>query len=747
MKYALLGLRAGTISAFILTLWSFLGVMGPLEEASEASGLLYVATAYGVLGFPELLFALALGVLIAIWHTTLKKSLGDGWVKALAKPDLDRRVASMILAAPIGAGIVAVFMRFVHVLVTSKFQRVTFQSLGLALAAAAAVVGVLLISPLLTGGIGAVLGRIPPLSSEDSDKPRATIASLLLLAVGGLVVMIGGYFYAAGLNVWPAQTLQMGVAFVVMPVLFIAVMMKFEIKRIAWQIGVPIAGLLVALFCFYGAWGWSSSNADMSSATTQKSKLLSVFAARLQPFADKDKDGYAGSMGGIDCDDNNPEIFPGAKDVPGNGIDEDCSGKDAPLPSFEDHPSRKIVKRALDAANNAAIKKAEQIPDPPKNVVVILIDTLRADHMGFMGYERKTSPNIDALAAESIIFEDAYATAPHTPRSIPCLFFGRYPSHIKWRGGQYNYPKVRPENLSMFEVLQENGWKNYGFSSHFYFQEKRGMWQGFEAWDNEGAGTIAESNEDIASPRTWAKTEPKLAELAAASKKEGAAPFGVFLHLFEPHSRWIGHDEYDFGKGDTPAERHINNYDSEIAYVDAYVGKVVAKLKALGIYDDTVIILTSDHGEAFQDHGLFFHGQNLYDEVIKVPLLIRVPGWKPRRVEGPISLVDVAPTYLDLMDISVPQDFEGQSLVATMLGKAPVPDRPIFSELLPYTNWKEHHKVIIQGDLKYIRVLTSNTQQLYDLSKDPKEKNDLSRTNKEDVEKMRAKLDAWMSGG
>jgi len=462
---------------------------------------------------------------------------------------------------------------------------------------------------------------------------------------------------------------------------------------------------------------------------------------------DRDGDGTFRNCEPFDCDDNNPEIFPGAKDVPGNGIDEDCSGKDAPLPSFEDHPSRKIVKRALDAANNAAIKKAEQIPDPPKNVVVILIDTLRADHMGFMGYERKTSPNIDALAAESIIFEDAYATAPHTPRSIPCLFFGRYPSHIKWRGGQYNYPKVRPENLSMFEVLQENGWKNYGFSSHFYFQEKRGMWQGFEAWDNEGAGTIAESNEDIASPRTWAKTEPKLAELAAASKKEGAAPFGVFLHLFEPHSRWIGHDEYDFGKGDTPAERHINNYDSEIAYVDAYVGKVVAKLKALGIYDDTVIILTSDHGEAFQDHGLFFHGQNLYDEVIKVPLLIRVPGWKPRRVEGPISLVDVAPTYLDLMDISVPQDFEGQSLVATMLGKAPVPDRPIFSELLPYTNWKEHHKVIIQGNLKYIRVLTSNTQQLYDLSKDPKEKNDLSRTNKEDVEKMRAKLDAWMSGG
>ncbi len=746
MKYALLGLRAGTISALILTLWSFLGVMGPLEEASEASGLLYVATAYGVLGFPEIMFALALGVLIALWQTTLKKSLGDGWQRALARPEIDRRVASIILAAPVGAGFVAALMHQVHYQVTSKFLRVTFQSLGLALAAGAIVVGVILFSPILIGAISAVLARVPFFAAEDSEKPRATLAALILLAAGGLAVMIGGYVYASGLNVWPAQTLQMGVAFVLMPVLFTVVMLKFEIKRLAWHAGVPIAGLLIALFCFDGAWDWTSSNPDMSRATTRESKLLSLFVTRLQPFADRDGDGYAGRMGGADCDDENPDIFPGAQDKPGNGIDEDCSGKDAPLPSFEDHPSRKIVKRALNAANNAAVKKAEQIPDPPKNVVVILIDTLRADHMGFMGYERKTSPNIDALAAESIIFEDAYATAPHTPRSIPCLFYGRYASHIKWNGAQYNFPKVRPENLSMFEILQEAGWKNYGFSSHFYFEEKRGMWQGFEAWDNEGAGTIAESNDDIASPRTWAKTEPKLAELAAASKQEGAAPFGIFLHLFEPHSRWIGHEEYDFGKGDSPRERHINNYDSEIAYVDAYVGKVVAKLNELGIYDDTVIILTSDHGEAFQDHGLFFHGQNLYDEVIKVPLLIRVPGWTPRRVEGPISLIDVAPTYLDLVNLSSPQEFEGQSLVAAMLGKAPVPDRPVFSELLPYTSWKEHHKVVIQGDLKYIRVLTAGTQELYDLSKDPGEQKDLSRTNKEDVEKMRAKLDAWMSG-
>ena len=142
---------------------------------------------------------------------------------------------------------------------------------------------------------------------------------------------------------------------------------------------------------------------------------------------------------------------------------------------------------------------------------------------------------------------------------------------------------------------------------------------------------------------------------------------------------------------------------------------------------------------------VLFHGQNLYDEVIKVPLLIRVPGWKPRRVEGPISLVDVAPTYLDLMDISVPQDFEGQSLVATMLGKAPVPDRPIFSELLPYTNWKEHHKSLIYGDKKLIKVFTAGTSELYDIEQDPAEQQNIASEDKESYQKLDRMLSDWIN--
>ena len=326
------------------------------------------------------------------------------------------------------------------------------------------------------------------------------------------------------------------------------------------------------------------------------------------------------------------------------------------------------------------------------------------------------------------------------------MFFSRYPSHMKWRGAQYNYPKVRPENLGWFEVLADKGWDNYGMSSHFYFEPKRGMDQGFKQWNNDGFGTIAESNDDIAAPRIWAKTEPLIKELATKHAAGDAPPFALFVHLFEPHGRWIAHKEHDFGKGETVAQRHINKYDSEIAYVDTYIGKLIASLKDQGLYEDTVFVLTSDHGEAFKDHGLFFHGQNLYNEVIKVPLIVRVPGWKPREVEGPISLIDLAPTHLDLVGLTIPTDFEGQSLAPAMLGQEPVPNRPVFSELLPYTNWKEHHKAVIHGDLKYVNVLTAGTTQLYDLKADPKEQKDLSRdpAYKEKAAKMRATLDTWM---
>lgn len=740
MKHILTGLRAGTVAALALTLWSFLGANAAMADASEATGLFYILTAFGLLGLPQIIFGAVLGGLVAGWASLL----GADIRLKLRDPDVDRRVAAALLSAPVLAGVVAAGVGVLHVAVTAKFVRTSFQALGLALGAGLLAAGALAAACLPFGAFWALLARVFP-APDDDTQPRATMTVLGVYAIGAFGAAIFGYQYAAGLNVWSTTLLRMGLAAVlVTPVLFVA-MSKFAGDRLAWRLGVPIAGTIAAVICFFGAFGWSSSSAPMRRATTQDSALLAATARALQPLADADGDGYASGLGGVDCDDTNPEVYPGAQEIPGNGVDENCSGSDAPIPGLQESQSYKTIHLAIDTARTAAAKKAAQIPDPPKNLVFILVDTLRSDHLGYFGYERDTSPHIDQVAKDSVTFMDTYAAGPHTPRSIPMIFFSRYPSRTKWRHAHWNYPIVLPENLGLFEVLDEHGWYNVGVSSHHYFSEEQGIRQGFDEWDNSGAGTIPESNVDIASPRIWKKLEPTIDRLAERrqAKKE---PFALFVHLFEPHAQWIGHDEYDFGRGETTRERHINDYDSEIAFVDEYVGKIVDKLKAKGLYDDTVFVLTSDHGEGFNEHGYYFHGQTLYNEVLHVPLLIHVPGWNERKVDGPVSLLDVAPTLLDLFEISIPADFEGKSLVSAMMGRTGVPDRPIFSELLPYTNWKEKNEAIIDGDDKFIINVTNGVEELYDLSEDPGEQHNLRQERKERGDELKKRLYQFMQG-
>jgi arylsulfatase A-like enzyme len=752
------GLRAGVLTTLLLTLWSFIAISAQMDDAggSQGAGLLYILTAFGLLATLELGLGAAFGALIALWQTTLARLArpepADTW---LALPSRDALAAAALLAAPLLAAIPAALVLGVHLGVTGSFARVTFQALGLALVAAVGMIGALLASPVLLLPLrGLLLKR----GADDATQPTRTRLALTILGAIALLGLAACALYAARLEVFPRGLIAQAVAAVALPPALTLLMRRAPaaLQRPAWTIGLPIAGLLAGLACFAGAWGWASSSSDMRQAVSKKEALATSLARVYQRFGDRDHDGAPGSMGGFDCDDHNKDVYPGAEDIPGDGIDQDCSGEDAKPPEAEDHPSRKIVSLAFDAARKAANREASKaqgeqggqaaLPPAPKNVLIVLVDTLRPDHLGFMGYERPTSPNLDKLAARSIVFAGAHAPAPHTPRSIPPLFFSRWASHMKWIGAQYNYPKIKPENLGLFEVLKERGWKNQAVTSHFYFEEKRNIHQGFDRWDNAGATDIPGSNEDIASPRTWARVEPLMEKLAAQQKEPGAAPFGLFVHMFEPHSKWIGHPEYKFDGGDETKTRHMANYDSEVAFVDAYIGKILDKLAETGLDKNTVVVIVSDHGEAFMDHGKYFHGQDLYEEILRVPMVIHVPGWPARRVEGAVSLVDLAPTLVDLFELTIPPDFEGASMLDAMTGAAPVPaDRPIFAELLPYTHLAEHHVAMILGDYKLIRVITAGTEELYNLKADPTEQTNLLDKEPEQAKRMRAALDAWLS--
>ncbi|MFW5967224.1 MAG: sulfatase-like hydrolase/transferase [Persicimonas sp.] len=735
MNRILTGLRAGVFSALILTLCSFAGALEGMSEAETTTGILYVLSAYGLFGLPQILYGALIAGGVLLWRTRLEENMRE-WV---ADPIFDRRLAAALVSAPLLAGAVGAGVRALHLGVTSTFARETYQALGLGLAAFALTSIAFFLTPLLVALFTALIARLYPDDDGATRVPRATLTVLGMYAIAIVGGLIFAYRYALSLEVWNTGLVRMAYgALLITPILY-GLMSRFDVQRLAWRVGVPVAGTAAVLIGFGGAAFWTSTHDELRSAVNEGRTLYSKTARLLQPLADGDGDGYPDHFGGVDCDDSDPDVYPGAPEEPGNGVDENCSGEDMPPPSAQDHPSRGVVSRAIDAARNRATQRAEQIPDPPPNIVFILVDTVRQDHLGYAGYERDTSPNIDSVADEATAFHDTYAPSPHTPRSIPPLFFSRYPSRMAWNGPQFNYPKIRPENLSLFEVLEEEGYLNVGMTSHFYFEEDQGIRQGFQEWDNEGAKDIAGSNDDIAAPRIWEKTEPTIEELADRWHDD-KKPFSLFVHFFEPHARWIGHEEFDFGEADTERQRRINNYDSEIAFTDDYVGRIIDKLESEELYEDTILVITSDHGEAFDEHGEYFHGQNLYNEVIKVPLIIRVPGWHSRSLEGPVSLIDVPPTLLELVDVSIPSEFEGESLVEAMMGQSEVPGRPVFAELLPYTNWKERHQAIIDGDYKFIEIVTSGLEELYDLEEDPGEQNDLSDEEPERAESLKERL-------
>lgn len=669
-----------------------------------------------------------------VFHTlapSFKNSITTRMESSFETSRLQALTASTLVALPLVSGLLGALVWAAHTFVIAGIESKSSQATGLLV--------VVLGAAVLCGALVLwACAKILPLF-EKREKPLRPVFGLIALLAATATALT--YFWAKGLNVWGHATLLMALVAGPGLVLVFVAMWRMQIRRIAWVYGLPLAFVLLVVPSFYLAGDWASSTQTLREATNRHGALTSDLARVLQKFSDADGDGIPGRFGGGDCDDTNAEIYPGARDTPGNGIDESCSGADSELPQGNDHPSRKAVARAFETAL-AELKRAEEnIPDPPKNLLILLVDTLRVDHLGYAGYERNTSPRIDELARESSTFLSAYATSPHTPRSIPAVFFGKYASRMNFLGAQYNYPRVHPDNTSFAEVLSESGHQNYAETSHHYFQEKRGLNQGFQNWNNDGWLDIAPSNDDIAAPRIWARTEPLIEKLAETQKSGDAAPFTLVVHLFEPHARWIHHKEYDFGKEGDP---RVNAYNSEIAYTDAYIGKIIDKFKEQGLWDETVTVLVSDHGEAFNEHGFYFHGQTLYNEVIRVPLIVRVPGWHHRMIKTPVSILDVGPTLLDLLGEDAPSDYDGMSLVPLMLGQE-VADRPIFSELLPYTSWKEHHKAVMLGDWKMISVLSAGSEELYNLAEDPGEKKNLIKEKPEDAQRLRKALEEFMN--
>ncbi len=358
----------------------------------------------------------------------------------------------------------------------------------------------------------------------------------------------------------------------------------------------------------------------------------------------------------------------------------------------------------------AGCGRATEGPEPV-NVLLISIDSLRADHLGCYGYGRETTPEIDRLAGEGTVFLNHISTTSWTLPAHISLFTGM---EISAHGVSTDGFSLHPAVPALAEVLKEAGYRTAAFCTSPYMNPAFGFDRGFEVYHNtdfereDFVDTILPSEEER--DRVHRETtSPRIAELAEEWLEENASePFFLFLHFWDPHYDYDPPPPYDrlFNpgyEGDIDGRNYIHNdrvhpgmdpedleqiialYDGEIAFTDKHLGMVFNKLKELGVYDRTLIVVTSDHGQEFFEHGNKGHRLTLYEEVIRVPLVVRLPEGERKvdLIETPAGIIDIAPTILDRLGIPAPASVQGISLLPLLAGEAPAEERFLLAELAP----------------------------------------------------------------
>ena len=467
-----------------------------------------------------------------------------------------------------------------------------------------------------------------------------------------------------------------------------------------------------------------------------------LFFKRWQAVYDRDGDGYAARLGGGDCNDRDPDVHPGAEDEPGNGRDEDCDGQDTPLPAPEPTPA---PSPAGTPASAPAVLPAPS-GKPARfagNWLIITIDTLRADRI-----KPDIAPVLSELAGRGTHFTQVYAQAPNTPRSFPSFLTSRLPSEVHFVKQSLNFSPLTGKDATLFSALAQAGVQPFGVFSHFYLETKTNLATGFVEWQNPTARNLKDSNSDIAAPRITQAVIDKLKRLAQAQKAGGAGAsqrFALWTHLFDPHSTYMDHPEYPVPKGWKFLEAR---YDAEVRFTDKHVGLILAALRDAGLADNTAVVIFADHGEAFAEHKLggeplYFHGESLYNEVLRVPLIVHVPGQSPHVVHERASLLDLAPTVLDLAGVAIPSSFRGRSLAPLVLGEplsGTTPRPPAVAEMLPCTAWPKNERAIVDTidgvEYALYAKFTDNLNELYNLNDDPKQQKNLALSDPAKVREL-----------
>jgi arylsulfatase A-like enzyme/Flp pilus assembly protein TadD len=355
------------------------------------------------------------------------------------------------------------------------------------------------------------------------------------------------------------------------------------------------------------------------------------------------------------------------------------------------------------------------------NVILITLDTVRADRMDFLGSKRGLTPNLDALASQGVVFEHAYSQAPITPASHATILTGTYPQYH----GVRNFGDRLPPSVPFLpEVLHSQGYRTGAFVSSIILDPKNGFASGFErGFDIYDAGFHRQKTGERREASMQRRGEVTLGHALEWLSQQQGSPFFLWFHL------WDAHDPYN------PPEPFRSRfpgapYNGCIAYVDATVGKLIDYLRAQGLYDNALIAVAADHGESLGEHGELTHSIFLYDSTIHVPLLLKLPGnrFAGRRVNATASLVDLAPTVLEALGQKPLPTMQGGSLLP-LLGNAHPENRPSLATG-DHSERSFGWSALVSLRVGHQLYVSAPSPELYDLASDPAAKTNLYARNR-----------------
>lgn len=508
-------------------------------------------------------------------------------------------------------------------------------------------------------------------------------------------------------------------------VLATALVASFQLSdkqaRLASMLGVPFAAVVLI-----AASARLESSPRLGTAVQQGHGLAGTMLSALERWTDRDGDGMGSHFGGTDCDEGDPARRPGNVDTPGDGVDQDCDGADAPRAAAPASaspaaPSPKPNGSASAVAASAPAPSAPKLDPSRPDIILVTLDTVGADHTSAYGYEQKTTPHLEELAQKGVLFAHAYATGSDTQRALTPLVSGKPLSQTAHGRGEW--PAIAAEVDTIAERMKRAGYATGAVASFTWLREDNGFAQGFDRF--ELAYGEEHPERGVTGPSA---TRAALSILDDFGKKD--APIFLWIHLFDAHEKYLDHAGLKFGRGPKGA------YDGEVAFVDKQLGLIAAAVAKSPRAERFAWVVHGSHGEGFGEHGEKGHGTDLYEEMIHVPLVIALPGAKAGRYDASaVSTLDLAPTLLALAG-APSEGVSGVSLLPYARLDPAAPRRPAVLSRGP------KRVSLIDWPLKLIVIerKKQNRNFLFDLSADPHESKDLVEERPADVSRLEKRL-------